>query len=367
MAAHGSEELRRHGVYWKGKSPAPIFVQLVESTKSYSPSRVLSKIRQYRTKQSMTVSDFEQVGRIADCFCAARSYADAFRLYQFVFDGMMAQKSKWSPSAVLRAAVDVTRTATSALDHSELGRLLRNFVSKKEYFLSPDSLEACKLYSHLGNNLRVRNDLEAAENLCRVGLDRHHKYRHPDHAGAVRIVMVTNLFLVLEDKGDRTSAEGLRDRLLPDLLTHEELTFGGAITEVLSELLYWCLDAIADNDLQVLSRLIHECSDDFWTKGSIIDLGEFETTLLFCHLWKQWRLAGETLQFSVPYRDCHALLAKLEKCLGIAPIDALAALSIMIIGVARFKEQYEPKSTAATRILFSSQEAFRKKTHKSLC
>jgi hypothetical protein len=211
---------------------------------------------------------------------------------------MMAQKSKWPPSAVLRAAVDVTSTATSTLDHSELDGLLKNFISKKEYFLSPDSLEACKLYSHLGNNLRVRIGLEAAENLCRVGLDRHHKYRHPDHAGAVRIVMVTNLLLVLEDKGDHAAAKGLRDRLLPDLLTHEKLTFGGAITEVLSELLYWCHDATADNDLQALSGLIHECSDDFWTKGSISDLGGFETTLLFCHLWKQWRLAVEALQFS---------------------------------------------------------------------
>jgi len=138
----------------------------------------------------------------------------------------MAQKSKWSPSAVLRAAVDVTRTVTSDLDHSEFRRLLKNFVSKKEYFLSPDSLEACKLLSHLGNNLRVRNNLEAAENICRIGLD-----RHPDHAGAVRIVMVTNLLLVLEDKGDDISAKELRDHLLPGLLTHEKLTFGGTITE----------------------------------------------------------------------------------------------------------------------------------------
>jgi hypothetical protein len=64
MAACGSEELRRHGVYWKGKSPVPVFVQLAESTKSYSLSRVLSKIRQYRTEQSMAVRDFEQVGRL---------------------------------------------------------------------------------------------------------------------------------------------------------------------------------------------------------------------------------------------------------------------------------------------------------------
>ena len=75
--------------------------------------------------------------------------------------------------------------------------------------------------------------------------------------------MVTNLLLVLEDKGDDTSAKELRDHLLPGLLTHEKLTFGGTITEVLSELLYWCQDAIADNDLQALSGLIHECSDDF--------------------------------------------------------------------------------------------------------
>jgi hypothetical protein len=50
--------------------------------------------------------------------------------------------------------------------------------------------------------------------------------------------MVTNLLLVLGDKGDYTSVKELRDLLLPGLQTHERLTFGGAITEALSELLY---------------------------------------------------------------------------------------------------------------------------------
>jgi hypothetical protein len=359
MPAYGSEELRRHGVDSKGKSPAPVFVQLAESTKSYSPSRVLSQIRRYRTEQNMTVSDFEQVRRIADFFCAARSYADAFRLYQFVFDRMMAQKSKWSSSAVLRAAVDVTRTATSVTHHLELAVLMKNFMSKIEDFLWPNSLEACLLLSHLGNNLRVvRNNLEAAESHCRVGLNCYYKYHHPGHTGAVQIMLMTNLLQVLEDRGHRVAAQALRDRLLPDLLTHENLTVGGAINGVLSELLYWCHDAIADNDLQALSGLIHECSDDFWTKGSISDLREFETTLLFCHLWKQWCLAGEGFPLSAQYRDCHSLLAQLEKFLGIAPIDALAALSILIIGVAELEEhQYHLKSTLARRMLFSSQEA----------
>jgi hypothetical protein len=56
--------------------------------------------------------------------------------------------------------------------------------------------------------------------------------------------MVTDLLLVLEDKGDHAAGKGLCDRLLPNLLTHKKLTFGGAITEVLSELLYWRHDAI---------------------------------------------------------------------------------------------------------------------------
>jgi Clr5 domain len=358
MLACGSEELRGHGVDSKGKSPAPVFVQPAESTKSYSPSRVLSQIRQYRTEQSMTVSDFEQVRRIADFFCAVRSYADAFSLYQFVFDRMMAQRSKWSSAAVLRAAVDVTRTATSATHHLELAALMKSFMSKPEDFLWANSPEACLLLSHLGNNLRVRNDLEAAESNCRVGLDCYYKHHYPSLTGAVQIVLVTNLLQVLEERGHGVAAQAVRDCLLPDFLTHKNLTFGGAVNGVLSELLYWCHDAIADNDLQALSGLIHECSDDFWTKGSISDLREFETTLLFCHLWKQWCLAGEGFPLSTQYRDCHSLLAQLEKFLGIAPIDALAALSILIIGVAELEEyQYHLKSTLARRMLFSSQEA----------
>ena len=107
--------------------------------------------------------------------------------------------------------------------------------------------------------------------------------------------------------------------------------------------------------------MINGCNDNFWVQGSGNDLREFETTLLFCHLWKQWRLAGERPQLSIQYRDSQNLLAQVENSLGIAPIDALAALSTLILGFADLEEQqYYPKSTLARRILVSSQEAFTK-------
>lgn len=99
--------------------------------------------------------------------------------------------------------------------------------------------------------------------------------------------METNLLLILEDKGDHAAAQGLRDRLLLDLAKHEAHTIGSAVNNMLPELLYWCHDAIADKDLQTLSGTINACNDNFWTQGSRNDLRELETTLVFCHLWKQ--------------------------------------------------------------------------------
>lgn len=65
---------------------------------------------------------------------------------------------------------------------------------------------------------------------------------------------------------------------------------------------------------------------------------------------------------STQYRDSQHLLAQVENSLGIAPTDALAALSTLILGCADPEEQHHhhPKSTLARRILFSSQEAFTK-------
>jgi hypothetical protein len=358
-AASGSDDSRKHWADPKVNSPMPVLVQLAESTKSYSPSKVLSKIRQYKTKQSMTVTDFEQVRRIADFFSAARSYGDAFRLYQFVFDRMMLQESKWSPSALLHSAVDVVRTATSTVNHKEVAGLMKAVISKKLDFWSPITREGCMLHSHLGNTFRARNDLESAERHCRFGLSRHQECHHPDHTGVCRIILETNLLLILEDKGDHAAAQGLRDRLLLDLAKHEAHTIGSEVNSMLSELLHWCYDAIADKDLQTLSGTINGCNDNFWTQGSRNDLREFETTLLFCHLWNQWRLAGERLHLSTQYRDSQHLLAQVENSLGIAPIDALAALSALILGCADPEEQHHhPKLTLARRILFSSQEVF---------
>jgi hypothetical protein len=356
--AYGPDDSRRHGADPKVNSPMPMLVQLAESTRCYSPSKILSKIRQHKTKQSMTITDFEQVRRIADFFSAARSYADAFRLYQFVFDRMMAQETKWSSSAVLYLAVDVTRTATSAVNHKEVAGLMKNVISKIPDFLSPTTREACMLHSHLGNNFRARNDLESAERHCRLGLGRHQECHYPDHTGVCRIILETNLLLILEDKGDHTAAKELRARLLLDLVKPETDTTQSAVNSILSELLYWCHDAIAEEGLQALSGMINGCNDNFWTLGSSNDSREFETTLLFCHLWKQWHLAGKRPHLSTQYRDSQNLLAQVENSLGIAPIDALAALSTLILGLT--EQQYYSKSTLAGRILFLSREAFAK-------
>jgi hypothetical protein len=358
-AAYGSDGSRRHGADSKVNSPMPVLAQLAESTRSYSPSKVLSKIRQYRTKQSMTVTDFEQVRHIADFFSAAQSYADAFRLYQFIFDRMMAQESKWSPSAVLHLAIDVTRTATSTVSHKEVAGLMKNVISKIPDFLSPITREACMLHSHLGNNFRARNDLESAERHCRLGLSHHRECHHPSHTGVCRIILDTNLLLVLEDKGGLDAARNLRNRLRLDLAKLETDTIGGAVKSILSELLFWCHDAIAEEDLQALSGTINGCNDNLWIQGNSNDLREFETTLLFCHLWKQWRLAGKRSLLSTQHRNPQNLLAQVENSLGITPIDALAALSTLILGFADLEENYS-KSTLAVRILFSSQKAFTK-------
>jgi hypothetical protein len=345
---------RHRGVNSKAKFDLPVLLQLAESTRSYSPSKVLSKIRHYRIKQSMTVADSQRINSIADFFAAAQSYLDAFRLYRFVFDRVMAQTdSKLFPLAIYRAGVNVTRTATAADNCKEVVGLMKDVFSERKDFWSPDSVEACLLHSHLGNFFRVQNDLRAAERHCGLGLMFYPKKHDTSGTSASWIIHAIKL-LSLEDTGENLAAQRFHEYLPAVNWTPQTAT-----DDILSDLLYWCHDAITKDDLQALYGLISGCSDDLWTQGSSNDLKEFEKTLLFCHLWKQWRLAGEGLHMSTQNRDCHSLLANLEQRLGIAPVDALAALSSMIMSFAGSEDQqYNEKSALARRILFLSQEAY---------
>jgi hypothetical protein len=105
--------------------------------------------------------------------------------------------------------------------------------------------------------------------------------------------------------------------------------------------------------------MINGCNDNLWTEGTSNDLREFEITLLFCHLWKQWRLASKRSPLSTQHRNPQNLLVQVENSLGITPIDALAALSTLILGYADLGPNYS-KSTLAGRIFFLSQKAFTK-------
>lgn len=350
-AAYGPATAQPGGVKPKAKTPIPVLVQLAESTRSYLPSKVLSKILQYRTKESVTVADLKQITSIADFLSAARSDRDAYRLYRFIFDRIMAQTdSSLSTLDIYRAGINVTRTATLAENHKEIAELMKNIMSKRDDFISPSTIEACLLHSHLGNNFRARNELQAAERHCRRGFDCYQRYHRSSNMHASQMILATNFLLVQKAKGELFN---------PYFSITSTLRI--AIEDTLLALLQWCNEAIVEDDPQALAELIHGCSDELWTHGSANDLSDFETTLLFCHLWKRWRLAGEGSQMSTQHRNCHSLLAKLEKDLGIAPVDALAAFSIMIMSVGGWEHHFDRrKPTSIRRILLTSQAAFAK-------
>jgi hypothetical protein len=353
--AYRPDTARHHGVDSNAKLALPVLLQLAESTRSYSPSKVLSKIRHYRRKHSMTVADSKQINSIADFFSAAQSYLDAFRLYRFVFDRVIAQTdSELFPLAIYRAGINVTRTATTADNYKEVVGLMKDVFSERKDFLSPDSVEACLLHSHLGNFFRVQNDLRAAERHCALGLLCYPENDDTSRTSASWIVYAAKMLLSMGDTRENVAATRFHAYLLAVNWIPQTAT-----DDILSDLLYWCHDAIAEDDLQALYGLIYGCSDDLWTHGSSNDLKEFEKTLLFCHLWKRWRLAGEALHMSTQNRDCHSLLVNLEQRLGIAPVDALAALSSMIMSFGGSEHrQYSERSALARRMLFLSQEAY---------
>jgi hypothetical protein len=169
---------------------------------------------------------------------------------------------------------------------------------------------------------------------------------------ASQVILATSFLLVQEAKGEHVT----QDHLLPYISI--EWTLRIAIEDTLLALLQWCYEAIVEDDLQALAELIHGCSDELWTHGSANDLDDFEATLLFCHLWKQWRLADEGLQMSTLHHNCRLLLAKLEKDLGIAPVDALDAFSIMIMSPGGSEYRFDRrKATSIRRILCATQAA----------
>jgi hypothetical protein len=352
-AAYEPAATQSRGVDPKVKTLIPVLLQSAESTRRYLPSKVLSKIRQYRTKESITVADLNQITSIADFLSAARSGRNAYRLYRFIFDRMVVQTdSSLSTLDIYLAGINVTRTAMFAENPKEIADLMINIMKKRN---EPNTIEACLLHSHLGNNLRSRNELQAAEHLCRRGIDCYQRYHRSSNMHASQIILATNFLLVQEAKGEHVT----QDHLLQYISI--ECTLRVTIEDTLLALLQWCYEAIVEDDLQALAGLIHGCNDELWTHGSANDLDDFETTLLFCHIWKRWRLADEGSQMSTLHHNCHLLLAKLETDLGIAPVDALAALSIMIMSPGGSEHHCDrTKPTSIRRILCASQAAFTK-------
>lgn len=229
---------------------------------------------------------------------------------------------------------------------------MKNIMSKRNDFVWPSTIEACLLHSHLGNNFRARNELQAAEGHCRRALDCYQRYHHSSNMHASEFILATNFLLVKVAKGEHVA----QSHLTPHISI--EWTLRIAIGDTLLALLQWCNEAIVEDEAQALAELMHGCSDELWTHGSDNDLSNFETTLLFCYLWKRWRLAGEGSQMSTQHRNCHSLLAKLEKDLGIAPVDALAAFSTMIMTIGEWEHHFDRgKPTFMRRILRSSQAA----------
>lgn len=345
----------------RAKSAMPVFVQLAKSARSCLPSKLLLEMRPYRAKQNMTFEDVAQITRIADFFSAARSYDDAFVLYSLVFEHMMTRAEfRQSSAPLLRAAGNVTRTAASDLHYQKVAEMMRNVMSQRTDFRSPTTIEACLLHSHLGSNLRERKDLRAAENHCNLGRDRYRTLLLSPNYSGPQMILATNVMLVQQDKGNDTPDV----QLLKDLNTtvpvgeyYEALRARIPTDNALSRLLCWCHDAIAENELKVLSTLIEGCSDELWADPASDDLAEFETTLLFCHLWKRWSRTTDEPEMSIHAHDCHALLSHLEKSMGIAPVDALSALSIMIMGCPD-QTQIKQKSTLASRVLLLSQQMY---------
>jgi hypothetical protein len=304
---------------------SPAYAETDLSLKSYRPTELLSDTKPRWTFRNCSTVDLNQMKDAADFFSAAGSYHDAFTLYGAICFQVIVQQVPPMTSSLFRAAIDVTRTATSDSAYAYVDWLAENYLSRKCEFVLANTAEACLLHLQLGSYSRARGNLRKAEKMCHTGLAGYHKLKgYPNlskqaRCSGIDTVIMINAILVLEHQHYLAVAKAFGCELsLHDLGPGDTLV----------GLMYGFAINLANDDFL---NTLYATSEALWDLAPTMnDLAQFESTALFCYLWTRWQAVKSRSQSSPqsPYR--HFRLAHLEDQTGIPPLEALSAISALI-------------------------------------
>ena len=297
-----------------------------KSLKSYRPTEMLFDTKPPWTFRYSSMADLTQMKDAADFFSAAGSDHDAFAFYGAIcFQTTLERVSGATTSSVVRAAIDVTRTATSDSSSVYINWLVENHLSLNRVVVPASKAEDFLLHLHLGDYCRARGNIRQAEKMYEFGLAGYLKWKGYRNLSAqacrdgFEAVILINAKSVLEQEGYFEA---------PIALVRDISVDGSGPGDTLLGLLYGSAINLANDDFR---SILNNASDALWEHAPTAnDLVEFESTALFCYFWTRWQAGKSRSQSShlAPYR--HSRLADLENQTGIPPLEALSAISVLI-------------------------------------
>ena len=178
------------------------------SIRAYHPTDLLCNSMPPWTFRSCSPADLSQMKEAADFFSASRSFTDAFTFYGGVcLQAIFKKRSSLTVSSLIRAAIDVARTATSESAYAFVDWLVKNYLLQEPDVVFANTAEACLLYLHLGIASAARGNPRQAAKNCRVALQGYSKLRgyHDFPGQGTALVGVLDPFW--DDKGYVTAEE----------------------------------------------------------------------------------------------------------------------------------------------------------------
>lgn len=308
-----SVEARPQSLTHSGRDP---------SIRVYQPTDLLCNSMPPWTFRRCSPADLSQMKEAADFFSAARSFPDAFTFYGGIcMQAIIKKRSTQTVSSLIRAAIDVARTATSDSAYAFVDWIMKNHLSQEPDVVFADTAEACLLHLCLGISSAACGNIRQAAKNCRVGLQGYSKLRgyddFPEQAQytGLDVIMLINAKLL----GDVTAAKTLQGALSP-----LDLSPGNVIIGLLCSL---AVD-LADDHFR---NMLDSADAALWKEAPTSDdLAEFEKIVLFCYLWTRWQ-AGKPSQPMSTTSFQHSRPALLEEKTGIGPLETLSAVAALIL------------------------------------
>lgn len=285
---------------------------LSEEAWTYRPSQLL--LNPNSAKLKLFTDDLDKIREVADFFFAAQSSGDAFNLYCTIASQATGHLCLGlATPLVLQAAIDITKSATTAANYADIARLIPDVDLRTLEVSAETSAKVFLLHSHLGNCYRARGRLGSAEQHCHVGLQAYLQLPEQLQYTGSKVTLLSNLELVLKDSRQPLTLEKSLNDIFPTDLT------GGDLYRYIDS----CSSTLKDGDF---NNILRDADEALWDQAPTErDLANFEITVLFCCFWAQWRAERQNTSWR------RVRLAQFEKKTGIPPIETLSTLAVLIM------------------------------------